>query len=208
MVHRFGGGFGVVDVDARHAEPRIELAAVDDRRAPRRDRVGEGRRFLRQPVTEKDQAVGFLAPQHQRVPLLAGLLVLRVADEHGIALALRRVFDALQDQREKRIGDVRHGDEELRGPQRAQILRGRVRRVAERLDRPQHFAAGVGRHDVGLAQHARHGCGRDAGALRDFVDVGHGRRHHTQDKCRRSEVPCCVDCTALLASATDYTAQR
>jgi len=46
-------------------------------------------------MAEEDEAVGFLAPQHQRVPLLAGLLVLRVADEHGIALALRRVFDAV-----------------------------------------------------------------------------------------------------------------
>ena len=58
--------------------------------------------------------------------------------------------------------------------QRAQVLRGRVRRVAEPLDGGHHLAPRVGRDDVGLAEHARDGRGRDAGAFGDFVDVGHG----------------------------------
>ena len=49
-------------------------------------------------MAEKDQAVGFLALQYQPVAFLALLVVLRVADEHGIAFALGGVFDALQNQ--------------------------------------------------------------------------------------------------------------
>ena len=153
-----------------------ELAAVDDRRAARRHRAHERGRLLRQPVAEEDQAVGFLALQHQRVAFFALLVVLRVADEHRIALALRGVFDALEDQRKERVGDVRHGDEQLAGAQRAQVLGGGVRLVAEALDRLHDLAARVGRDDARLAQHARDGGGRDAGALGDFVDVGHAAR--------------------------------
>ena len=69
---------------------------------PGRHRAHQRRRFLRQTMTEKDQAVGFLAAQHQRVAFLTLLVVLRVAEQHRVALALRRVLDALQDQREER----------------------------------------------------------------------------------------------------------
>ena len=63
----------------------VELAAVDDRRAGRRHRAHQIAGRLRQAVAEKDQAVGLLALQHQRVPLLALLVVLRVAEQHRVA---------------------------------------------------------------------------------------------------------------------------
>ena len=124
VVHRFGRGLGVVDVDARDAELRAELAAVDDRRAARRHRADERRGFLRQAMAEDDQAVGLLALQHQRVALFPLLVVLGVAEQHRIAVPLGRVFDALEDQREKRVRDVRNRDQQLAGAQRPQVLRG------------------------------------------------------------------------------------
>ena len=39
-------------------------------------------------MAEKNQAVGLLAPQHHRVALFALLVVLRIAHEHRVALAL------------------------------------------------------------------------------------------------------------------------
>ena len=173
MVHRLERRLRIVDVHARDAEPRAELAAVDDRRAPRRHRADEHRGLLRQPVPEEDEPISFLTFQHQRVPLLALIVVLRVADEHRVAAALRGVFDALQNEREKRIRDVGHGDEELRRPERPQILRRGVRLVAEAFDRLHHAAPRVGRDDVGLAQHARNGGRGNPGPLRHFVDVRH-----------------------------------
>src|SRR4029453_6633066 len=41
VVHRLRRGLRVVDVDARDAEARVELAAVDDRRAARGHRAHE-----------------------------------------------------------------------------------------------------------------------------------------------------------------------
>jgi hypothetical protein len=131
VVHRFRGGLRVVDVHAGHAKPRIELATVDDRRAPREHRAHQRRGLLRQTVAEKDQAVRLFPPQHRRVAVLARLVVLRVAEQHGVALALRGVFDAAEDQREKRVGDVGHRDEQLAGLERAQVLGRGVRRIAE-----------------------------------------------------------------------------
>ena len=43
MLHRLGGGLGVVDVHARHAELGAELAAVDNRRAMRRRLLHDAR---------------------------------------------------------------------------------------------------------------------------------------------------------------------
>ena len=184
IVHRLGGRLGVVDVDAGDAEPRRELAAVDDRRAPRRHRPHQRRRFLRQPMAEEDQAVGFLPLEHQRVAILARLVVLRVAEQHGVAFALRGVFNSLENQREKWVGDVGHRDEQLAGAQRAQVLGRGVRRVVEELDGLHHFAAGVGRDDVGLAQDTGNGGGGDAGAFGDLVDVGHsGVPSYRRQKC-------------------------
>src|SRR5439155_23834792 len=74
------------------------LPIFDDRRAPRRHRTDEHRGLLRQPVPEEDEPISFLTFQHQRVPLLALIVVLRVADEHRVAAALRGVFDALRSE--------------------------------------------------------------------------------------------------------------
>ena len=179
MIHRLGGGFGVVDVHARDAEARTELAAVDHGRASRRHRANQRRRFLRQAVAEDDQAVRLLAFEHERVAILALLVVLRVAQQDGVAFTLRGVFNSLKDQRKKWIRDVRDGHQQLAGAQRPEILGGGIRRIVEELDCLHHLAARVGRHDARLAQHPRHGGGRDPGVFRDLVDVGHGGRHHT-----------------------------
>ena len=173
MRHRFGGRLGVVDVDARQPQPRAEFAAVDDRRAPRGDALHQRRRLFRQPVAEEDQAVGLLPLEHFRVAFLPLLLVLRVADQHVVPLALRRVLDALEDEREEGVRDVGDGDNQLAGAQRAQALGDRVRREAEAFDRLQDAPAGARRDDVRAAQDTRDGRGRDTGALGDFVDGGH-----------------------------------
>src|SRR4029453_13633484 len=131
VVHRVGGRLRVVDVHAGYAKPRAELAAVDDRRAPRGDAPDERLRRLRQPVAEKDQAVGFFPSKHQRIAFFARLVVLRVAEENGIAIAVRPVFDPLKDEREEWIGDVRYGDEQFARSERAEMPGRRVRRVAE-----------------------------------------------------------------------------
>ena len=129
-----------------------------------RHRADQRRRFRRQAMAEHDQAIGFLALQHQRVAILARLVVLRVAEQHRVAVALRRVLDSLEDEREERVGDVGHGDEQLAGAERAQVLGGGVRGVVEQLDRLHHPAPRVGRDDARLAEHARDGRGGDAGA--------------------------------------------
>ena len=171
QVHHVGGGAGVVDVDAGDAEARVELAAVDDRRAARRGGVGEGGGGARQAMAEENQPVGLLAVQHQRVALLAALVVLRVADQHRVVVALRRFLDALQDQREERIGDVGHRDQQLAGARRAQVLGGRVGNIAERFDGLEDLELGADRDDVGTAEHPRDGGRGHPGAFGDFVDV-------------------------------------
>jgi hypothetical protein len=124
-------------------------------------------------VAEHDQTVSFLTLEHERVAILALLVVLRIAEQHGVAFTLRRVFNSLENQRKKWIGDVRHGDEQLARAQRAQVFRRGVRLVVEELDRLHHFTARVGRHDTGLAQDTGDRGRGDAGALGDLVDVGH-----------------------------------
>jgi hypothetical protein len=53
---------------------------------------------LGEPVAEEDQAVGLTSLQHQRVLLLAIIVVLCIAKQHGVAGVKRRALDALQDQ--------------------------------------------------------------------------------------------------------------
>ena len=101
---------------------------------------------------EEDEAVGLAPLQHQRVLLLAFVVVLGVAEQHRVAGAQRRALDALQDQREERVGDVGDGDQHLAGAQRAQALGGGVRRVAERLDRRHHRGPRLGVDHVGTAR--------------------------------------------------------
>ena len=103
-------------------------------------------------MAEEDQAVRFLPLQHQRVALFALLVVLRVAEQDGMPFALRRVLDALEDQREERVGDVGDRDEQLAGPKRPQVLGGGIRRVGHDLHRVQDAAAGFGRHHLRTAQ--------------------------------------------------------
>jgi hypothetical protein len=173
MGHRFGRGPGIVDVNARDAEARAEFAAVDDRRAARRRRLDQGRRFLGQPVAEKDQAVGFLALQHQGVALFTLGVVLGVAEQHRVAAALGRVFDPLQDLGKERVGDVRNGDDQLPGAEGSKVRRYEVGREAETLDLLQHLLAGFRRDHIRPAEHPGDGGGGNAGALGDFVDRGH-----------------------------------
>ncbi len=152
MFHGLGGRTVVVDVDARHTEGRAELTTIDHRRTKRGHGSDELRRDLRQPMAEKNEAVRFLAPQHQGVAFLAVGIVLGVANQHRITLALRRVFDALQDQREERIRDVRDHDQDFSRPSGAEVLGGGVRRVAEMFDRLEHPESGAGGHDFRAAE--------------------------------------------------------
>ena len=163
VIHGLEGRLGVVDVHARHAQARAELAAVHHRRLAVRQRPHQARRRLRQPVAEEDQAVGFAALQHERVLLLALLVVLGVAEQHRIPGALRGALDALQDHREERVGDVGHGDQQLAGAQRAQALGGGVGGVAQRVDGLHDRRPGGGVDELGPGQHPRHGGRRDPG---------------------------------------------
>ena len=86
-------------------------------------------------MAEKNQTVGLLAPQHHRVAFFAFLVVLRISDEHGIAFALGRGLDALQNQRKERVGNIRNRDNQLSGLQRAQIFGCGVGLIAQLLDR-------------------------------------------------------------------------
>ena len=122
VIHRFVGGFRVVDVHARNTERGAELAAVHDRRAPRLHHANHRRGFARKPMAEKNQPVSLFAPQHHRVALFAFLIVLRVADEHRVAFALGDGFDALEDQREERIGNIGDRHDQLPRPQGAKIF--------------------------------------------------------------------------------------
>ena len=95
-------------------------------------------------MAEKDQAVGFFLFQHLRVSFFAHLVVLRVADEHGVAVLLGGILDALKNQRKERIGDVGNGHEQLARLERPQVLGHRVGGVAQALDRLQHAHSRVG----------------------------------------------------------------
>ena len=124
-------------------------------------------------MPEENQAVRLLAAQHHRVGFFALFLVLRVAEQHRIAFALRGALDALQDLRKKRVGDVGHGDEQLAGLVRPEILCRRVRRKFKAFDRLQDSAASGRGDDARLAEDARDGCGRHTGAFGDVVNVSH-----------------------------------
>ena len=141
------------------------------------------RRFLRQTMAEEDQAVGFLPLQHQRVAILALLVVLGVAEQHGVALTLRGVFDSLEDQREERIGDVGHGDQQLAG---ARACGGSWRRswACSRGPRPPAALCGAcpaTRHRAGSGP-ARRSRWRRRRAWRPRRCWPRCRPHHTEDK--------------------------
>jgi len=127
-----------------------EFAAVHDRRAPGRGFLDEPGDFVGHAVAEEDQPVGLLLPDHQGVALFPCRIVLRVAEQHGVPLAHRGLFDALQDQGEERVGDVRHQDQELAGAEHPEILGRGVGLVPEAADRAQHARAGL-RRDGGFA---------------------------------------------------------
>ena len=48
-------------------------------------------------MAEKNETIRFTPLQHRRVAFLAFEVVLGISDKNGVSLALRRVFDALQD---------------------------------------------------------------------------------------------------------------
>jgi hypothetical protein len=180
---------GVVDVDPGDTEPGVVLTTVDHRGAARRDAADERLRGVGQPVPEEDQPVGLLAPQHQRVALFPGLVVLGVAEQHRVAVPVGGVFDALEDQREERVADVGNRDEELARAQGAKMARRRIGRVAEILDRLQDLVPRDWRDDVRLAHDAGDGRRGDAGALGDGVDRGrHSRSVHPARSCRGDSV--------------------
>ncbi len=137
---------------ARDAEPRVELAAVDDRRAARRGGARERRGGLRQAVAEKNQAVRLLAVQHERVALLPPFVVLGVPDEHRVVFALRGILDALEDEREKRVRDVGDGHQQLAGARPPEILGGGIRDVAQDVDGLEDLQPRLDGDDIRVAQ--------------------------------------------------------
>ena len=60
-------------------------------------------------MAEEDQAVHLSAQEHLAIALLPPRIVVRITQHHGIPLTMSRLFNTLDDQREKRVGDVRNG---------------------------------------------------------------------------------------------------
>ncbi|MNN47842.1 hypothetical protein D3C81_1622820 [compost metagenome] len=173
MFHHRARGGGVVDVDAGNAQRGVELAAVDHRRGdtPLLDDIARRRR---QAMPQHDQAIGLVAPEHLRVTLLALGQVLGIAQQDGVADGLRRVLRALQDLREERVGNVRHGNQDLAAALGLERPGHRVGNIAQRRSGLLDARAG-GRQDfVRPGKCARHRSGRDADVLCDVVDGGHG----------------------------------
>ena len=168
---------------ARNTEAGAELAAVDDGGAAGCDGADQVGRRLRQPMAEEDQPVRFFPFQHERIAFFAFLVVLRIAEQHRVAFTLRGVLDALQNQREERIRDVRHGDQELAGSEHPEILGGGVRFVREPFDGLQHFAARGRCDDIGLTEDARDRGRGHASTLGDFVDIRHVGFRAGGDRC-------------------------
>ena len=120
MLDRVGARRGVVDMDAGDAEVGAVFATVDDRRGgalarqQRREAVG-------QAVAEEDQPVDFAARQHVGILLLDLRIVARVADARPNSRRRRAASSAPRmTLREERVGDVRHGQQDLGGAQRPQ----------------------------------------------------------------------------------------
>src|SRR5687768_16804234 len=110
VIHRQACRLGVVDMHARHAKRRAELAGVHDRRMEWRRGLDEAGGLPRQPMSEEDQSIGVLAAYHLSVALFTALVVLRVAEQYRVAFALGGVLDPLQEERKERVGNVGNGD--------------------------------------------------------------------------------------------------
>ena len=145
-------------------------------------------------MTEKDKAIRLTALQHLRVPLFAFHIMLCIAYQNRVALAQRGVFDALEDQREKWIRNVRNRHKNFPGSQSSQVLRGRIRRITKHLDSAHDLSTRARSDDLGTAEDTRNGCRRDTGTLGDSIDIGyrpyrHWRRHHNTTIERFNEKP-------------------
>src|SRR5262245_6467095 len=119
MIHRFVGRLGIIDMDTWDTKLGAELATVHNRRASAVGQTHKVRRFFRQAMAEKDQTVRLSLLEHRCIAFFTVDVVLCVPNKHRITLPLRRVFDALKDERKERIRKIRHRYEKLAGPERS-----------------------------------------------------------------------------------------
>ncbi len=173
VLHHSARGGRVVDVDAGDAQRGIELAAIDHR-CSGTSLLDNLARRRRQAMPQHDQTIGLVAPEHLRVALLALGQVLGVAQQDGIANGLRRILRALQDLREERVGDVRHGDQDLAAALGLECPGHRVGHVAQRSSGLLDARASSRQHFVRPGKRSRHRACGDADVPCDVVDGGHG----------------------------------
>jgi len=171
VTHCLVGGRLVVNVRAGHAETRAVLATVDD--GGQLAFLHQGTDRLAHAVPEKNQAIGLTTQQHFSITFLTLRIVMGVTQHDRVAFPKRSLFDPLDDQREKRVCDIRHGDEQLARRQRTQALGGGVRGIPELVYSLQHAAPGGFRDLLRIAEHSRHCCRRDFGTRCDIVDGSH-----------------------------------
>src|SRR5436309_15850293 len=125
---------------------RAELTAIDDRRALWLRCAHQVCGFFGKAMAEENETVGLSSLQHRSVSLLTFEIVLGVSEQDSISLAQSCLFDTLENQREKRIRNVRHRDQEFAGSQRSQVFRCRIRHVADAVNSLHDFAPSVRRH--------------------------------------------------------------
>ena len=159
------GGIGVEEHDRhRHTGQPLRVPAG---RARRRD----------------DEPVHAALEEEVEVGELALRVIGRVPEHDAIAAGVRLVLDGADDEREERIGDVRHQQAERPGLATLQRAGDGGRGVVELADRGEDALAGRGPRDGGAGHDARHGRGRHPGTARDVDDR---RRHRAQTSARRT----------------------
>src|SRR6185437_16686558 len=102
VTHGFVGSRLVVDMGAWHAQIGAVFTAIHDwGQSPLLHQRFER---LAHAVAEKDQAIRLAAQKHFAIALLTMGVVMSIAQDHRIAFALGRLFDALDNQRKEWIG--------------------------------------------------------------------------------------------------------
>jgi hypothetical protein len=177
MFRRPPGGGDVVDLHRRQVAVGQIFARHHHRR---RTAAGAGRRRQpgRQTAVQQDHAVGAPGCQQGAVGGLLPGVVLRIRQQHGIAVPARDLLDAADDLVEEGVGDVgqQHGDQ----PRLllAQVAGQQVRGVAAGGDRLGDPPARLLRHRIGLLQRPRHGGRRHPGQTRHVAQRHRSRAFH------------------------------
>ncbi len=92
-----------------------------------------------QPVGNDDQALHAAVQQHFQIAFEAVRFIVRVRQKRQITRLIERIFQAAQNRRAERIGNVEHHHADNVGALAAQRTRQRIRPVAQALRRCFNF---------------------------------------------------------------------